>query len=66
MAQVDDLDEGLHQLEQLLMDLSLVIRIMRQRIANADRLREPLRAELEALQALINEVMPLLEGEHHA
>lgn len=61
MAQdIDDLDEGLQQLEQLLIDVSLVIRIMRDRIAAVDRLREPLKGELEAIQGLINEVTPLL------
>jgi hypothetical protein len=61
MAQeIDDLDEGLEQLAQLFADVGLVVSIMRQRIAAMDRLREPLKAELEALQGLIDQVMPLL------
>ena len=61
MAQeIDDLDEGLEQLAQLIADVGLVVSIMRQRIAAMDRLREPLKAELEALQGLIDQVMPLL------
>jgi hypothetical protein len=39
MAQVDDLDEGLQQLEQLFADLGLVVHIMRDRIAAVDRLQ---------------------------
>jgi len=62
MAQVDELDERLLQLEQQFADLGLITRIMRDRIAGVDRLREPLKAELEVLQGLINHVLPLLEG----
>jgi hypothetical protein len=62
MAQVDELDEGLQQLAQLFADVGLVVHIMRERIASVDRPREPLRLELEALQGLINQVLPLLEG----
>lgn len=62
MAQVDDLDKRLQQLEQQFADLGLIIRILRERIAGADRLREPLKGELEALQSLITQVLPLLEG----
>jgi hypothetical protein len=54
------LDEGLEQLAQLFAYVGLVVSIMRQRIAAMDRLREPLKAELEALQGLIDQVMPLL------
>ena len=60
MAHVDELDEGLQQLEQLFGDLGLVVRIMRDRIASVDRLREPLKAELEVLQEHIRLVLPLL------
>jgi hypothetical protein len=60
MAQVDELDEGLQQLAQLFADVGLVVHIMRERIASVDRLREPLRLELEVLQGLINQVLPLL------
>jgi hypothetical protein len=60
MAQVDDLDEGLQQLEQLFIDASLVIRVMRDRIAAVNRLREPLKGELAAVQGLIAQVIPLL------
>lgn len=58
--ELDDLDDALQELQQLLADLSLVAGIMRGRIASVDRLREPLKAELECLQALIAQVMPLL------
>ena len=57
---VDDLDDGLQQLQQLLADLGLVVAIMRGRIAAVDRLREPLKAELIVLQRHIDEVLPLL------
>jgi hypothetical protein len=66
MAQVDELDEGLEQLAQLFADVGLVVNIMRERIAGVDRLREPFQGELEALQGLINQVLPLLSGDHHA
>jgi len=62
MAHVDELDEGLEQLQQLFADLGLIVRIMRERIAGVDRLREPLRLELETLQLIIHQVLPLLEG----
>jgi hypothetical protein len=62
MAQVDELDEGLEQPAQLFADVGLVVNIMRERIAGVDRLREPLKGELEVLQGLINQVLPLLEG----
>jgi hypothetical protein len=62
MAQVDELDERLQQLAQQFSNLIMVVRIMRERIAGVDRLREPLKGELEALQGLITQVIPLLEG----
>jgi hypothetical protein len=62
MPQVDELDERLALLEQQFADLGLITRILRDRIAATDRLREPLRIELESLVSLIGDVLPLLEG----
>jgi hypothetical protein len=60
--EIDELDEHLQQLGQLMGDLTLVVGMMRGRIAAVDRLRAPLVAELMALQIMISQTIPLLEG----
>ena len=61
MAQdIDELGKRLQQLGQLFADLGVIIVVMRERIAAMDRLREPLKNELEVLQVLIGQVVPLL------
>jgi hypothetical protein len=59
-ARPDALDEVLESLGQLFADLGLVVRILQERRAAADWLRRPLAQQLEALQALIAQVLPLL------
>jgi hypothetical protein len=59
-ARPDALDEVLESLGQLFADLGLVVRILQERRAAADRLRRPLAQQLEALPALIAQVLPLL------
>jgi hypothetical protein len=59
-TRADELDEVLESLGQLFADLGLVVRILQERRAAADRLRRPLAQQLEALQALITQVLPLL------
>jgi hypothetical protein len=60
MAQPDVLDSTLTDLAQALADVGLVLNILRQLRASADRLREPLKDELSQLIPLLIHTINLL------